>query len=39
MHYFCAGGGTHELKITDLDREGAQRVYGPPWTSFRFVDR
>lgn len=39
MHYFCAGGGTHELKITDLDRQGAQRVYGPPLSSFRFVAR
>ncbi|MQW77959.1 hypothetical protein GHK92_18995 [Nocardioides sp. dk4132] len=30
MHYFCGGVGTSELAITDLDREGAQQLYGPP---------
>jgi len=30
MHYFCGGMGTIELKITDVDRLGAQKNYGPP---------
>jgi hypothetical protein len=30
MHYFCGGHGTNILAITDLDRKGAQQVYGPP---------
>ena len=30
MHYFCGGVGTRELRITDLDRAGAQQLYGPP---------
>jgi len=30
MHYFCGGVGTPELAITDLDRQGAQQLYGPP---------
>jgi hypothetical protein len=30
MHYFCGGVGTWELAITDVDRAGAQQVYGPP---------
>ena len=30
MHYFCGDVGSQELAITDLDREGAQKVYGPP---------
>jgi hypothetical protein len=30
MHYFCGGVGDRELKITELDRRGAQLVYGPP---------
>jgi hypothetical protein len=30
MHYFCGGVGSRDLKITPLDREGSQRVYGPP---------
>ena len=29
MHYFCGGAGTRMLEITDLDREGHQRLYGP----------
>jgi hypothetical protein len=31
MHYFCGGVGSRELRITDLDREGAQKLYGPAW--------
>lgn len=30
MHYFCGGMGTIELKITSIDRDGSQSVYGPP---------
>ncbi len=37
MHYFCGGVGTRELRITDIDRAGAQRLYGPPFGSFAFV--
>lgn len=37
MHYFCGNRGTRDLKITDLDREGAQRVYGPPLTQTEYV--
>ncbi|MFI6414784.1 matrixin family metalloprotease [Streptomyces sp. NPDC050585] len=34
MHYFCGGVGSRELAITELDRVGAQYVYGPPLSSF-----
>jgi len=37
MHYFCGGVGSRTLAITDLDRSGAQRVYGPPLADFQFV--
>jgi hypothetical protein len=30
MHYFCGEVGSRELTITELDRIGAQVVYGPP---------
>jgi hypothetical protein len=30
MHYFCGNVGSHELVISDLDKLGAQRLYGPP---------
>lgn len=33
MHYFCGGVGSRELKITELDIAGAQKLYGPPVTS------
>jgi Matrixin len=29
MHYFCGAVGSRELAITELDRLGAQKVYGP----------
>lgn len=35
MHYFCGGVGTSDLRITDLDRKGAQKLYGPPITTER----
>lgn len=37
MHYFCGELGTRDLAISDLDRVGAQRVYGPPLSAFNFV--
>lgn len=37
MHYFCGGVGTKELAISELDRLGAQKVYGPPFESLMFV--
>ncbi len=30
MHYLCGGAGDPQLRITSLDREGAQKLYGPP---------
>ncbi|HXF64006.1 MAG TPA: matrixin family metalloprotease [Caldilineaceae bacterium] len=30
MHYFCGGVGDKELRITDIDRQGAQLLYGLP---------
>lgn len=38
MHYFCGGMGNRDLVITELDKEGAQAVYGPPLSLFEFVD-
>jgi hypothetical protein len=38
MHYLCGGSGTNELKISELDKIGAQKLYGPPLTSVQFVD-
>lgn len=37
MHYFCGGLGSKDLAITDLDRTGAQKVYGPPLKNFHLV--
>jgi hypothetical protein len=37
MHYFCGGVGSRLLAITDLDRIGAQRLYGPPLSTVKFV--
>jgi hypothetical protein len=37
MHYFCGGVGSEDLAITELDKVGAQKVYGLPLTSFKFV--
>lgn len=37
MHYFCGGGGTRALAITDLDRNGSQRLYGLPLAAFELV--
>jgi hypothetical protein len=38
MHYFCGGVGSAELEITELDRTGAQKLYGPPESSFMNID-
>jgi hypothetical protein len=35
MHYFCGGVGSRDMTITEVDREGAQRVYGMPLSRFR----
>jgi hypothetical protein len=37
MHYLCEGLGSPSLELTDVDREGAQRVYGPPLGEFELV--
>lgn len=37
MHYMCGGVGDPELKITVLDKVGAQKVYGPPLEMMSFV--
>ncbi|MEX0789283.1 MAG: matrixin family metalloprotease [Actinomycetota bacterium] len=37
MHYFCGDLGSKTLEITELDKEGAQKVYGMPLDSFAFV--
>ena len=37
MHYFCGGVGSSELRITEVDREGAQKLYGPPLAAMLFV--
>lgn len=34
MHYFCGGMGSATLAITELDRQGAEAVYGPPYSRF-----
>jgi hypothetical protein len=38
MHYFCGDVGAAELAITDVDRAGAQKLYGLPRSVFQFVD-
>jgi hypothetical protein len=37
MHYFCGGVGSDTLAITEIDKAGAQKVYGPPLGGFVFV--
>jgi len=37
MHYLCDGIGSPSLELTEVDREGAQSVYGPPLGSFELV--
>jgi matrixin len=38
MHYFCGGVGSEGLEITEVDKRGAQKVYGPPLATFHFVE-
>lgn len=38
MHYFCGGVGSRDLAITELDRIGSQKLYGPPFNMFFFVE-
>jgi hypothetical protein len=38
MHYFCGAVGSRELAITELDRLGAQKVYGPSLSAMMLVD-
>ncbi len=35
MHYYCAESGTRSLQLTEVDRLGAQKLYGPPRASAR----
>lgn len=37
MHYFCGELGSDTLAITETDKIGAQKVYGPPLRSFFLV--
>jgi hypothetical protein len=36
MHYFCGGVGNPELSFTDVDRDGARALYGPPHHEVRY---
>jgi hypothetical protein len=38
MHYFCGGVGNPELTITEIDRRGAQILYGPPDAEVVYYD-
>jgi len=38
MHYFCGEVGTRDLKITEVDKTGARKVYGLPLAQLRFID-
>lgn len=38
MHYFCGGVGSKSLEITEIDRIGAQQLYGPPLNAFQCVE-
>lgn len=37
MHYFCGGVGSRELRISEDDKIGSQKVYGLPLSTFDFV--
>jgi hypothetical protein len=38
MHYFCGGVGSKKLDITEVDRTGAQQLYGPPLSTFQDME-
>jgi len=38
MHYFCGGVGSLSLSFTDIDKTGAQLVYGPPLNSVQLIE-
>ena len=38
MHYFCGGVGSRDLKITEVDKDGARKVYGLPLAQLRFIE-
>jgi hypothetical protein len=38
MHYFCGGVGSRKLEITQVDRSGAQQLYGPPLAAFQLQE-
>jgi hypothetical protein len=38
MHYFCGGVGSKTLEITEIDRIGAQQLYGPSLSAFQQVE-
>ena len=38
MHYFCGGVGSRTLAITQVDRIGAQQLYGPPLSTFQYQE-
>lgn len=37
MHYYCGCQGTRNLEITESDKVGAQKVYGPPLDVFDVI--
>jgi hypothetical protein len=38
MHYVAGNVGDVKLRFTDIDREGARKVYGAPLSEFSFAD-
>jgi hypothetical protein len=38
MHYFCGGVGSRLLAITELDKIGSQRLYGPSFNDVQYAD-
>lgn len=38
MHYFCGGVGDRNLRISDVDRDASQRLYGPPLNQVRYYE-
>jgi hypothetical protein len=38
MHYLCGGAGDPHLRITSLDKEGAQKLYGPPFNDIMSIE-